>query len=65
MTSGDGIGDKCQDDKDGDRIPDYLDAHPYNRHEFATNFKRLQKQLINPHERRGKDPIWLVDSKVR
>ena len=65
LTLGDGFGDKCQTDKDGDKIPDFLDASPYNKKIYATNFKRLQKFLINPFERSGSDPSWYVDAKVR
>ncbi|KAK3717881.1 hypothetical protein QZH41_014881 [Actinostola sp. cb2023] len=60
---GDGFGDKCQNDLDGDKIPDDIDANPLNKYVFATDFRRLQKVLINPWEIPSNEPVWMVDSK--
>lgn len=65
LPTGNGLGDPCDGDFDGDKITDYEDACSINHHVTHTDFSRLQKIDLSPFERSSKPPVWAVDSTVR
>ena len=66
-STGNGLGDPCDGDFDGDKVTDYEDACSINHHVTRTDFSRLQKVNLSPFESSSaiKLPIWAVDSTVR
>ena len=65
LISGNGLGDPCDGDFDGDKIPDYEDACSINHHVTHTDFTNLIKIDLSPTERQSRPPIWAVDGTVR
>ena len=67
LSTGNGLGDPCDGDFDGDKVTDYEDACSINHHVTRTDFSRLQEIDLSPFESSSaiKPPIWAVDSTVR
>jgi len=67
LSTGNGLGDPCDGDFDGDKVTDYEDACSINHHVTRTDFSRLQTVDLSPFESSSKikPPIWAVDSTVR
>ena len=63
--SGDGVGDACQGDRDGDGIPDDQDASPLSKRikttEITENF--LHCQTVRFWDRQKRHPKWTVANK--
>ena len=64
-TAGDGRGDKCQDDNDGDGFDDVYDVCPDNGEIFATDFRAFQTVILDPEGDAQIDPNWIVLNQVR
>ena len=64
ILTGDGRGDPCQNDSDGDGVPDVDDVCPHNSLIFKTDFRRLQQVAMSPYEPYPQLPKWMVDKKV-
>ena len=62
--TGDGIGDRCVKDFDGDGVPNHLDACPVDKFVTRTDFTKMQFVKVNPYQKPANNPIWLVDRKV-
>ena len=61
---GDGRGDLCEDDFDGDMIKDYLDDCPANRNVTVLDFRSLILIPLDPIGSSQKDPKWTIRNKV-
>ena len=64
FLTGDGRGDPCQDDYDGDGTPDDQDVCPLNSLIHRTDFRRFQQVALSPNEGYPVLPKWMVDQKV-
>lgn len=62
---GDGIGDSCSSDYDGDRIPDTEDTCPNNNHITRADFREHQTVSLDPYGDSQVDPEWKVSNEVR
>lgn len=60
---GNGVGDKCEKDFDGDLIPDPLDNCPNNSVIFATDFSKYQTVVLDPVGESQTDPDWVIYNK--
>ena len=67
LSTGNGLGDPCDGDFDGDKVTDYEDACSINHHVTHTDFSRLQKVDLSPFESSSviQPAMWAVDSTVR
>ena len=63
MLLGDGRGDICQDDQDGDDIMDFMDNCPNNSKIYATDFRTYQTVVLDPHGDSQIDPNWVIYNK--
>ena len=63
VFSGDGRGDICQDDQDGDDIMDFMDNCPNNSKIYATDFRTYQTVVLDPHGDSQIDPNWVIYNK--
>ena len=61
--AGDGKGDICQDDQDGDNIVDFMDNCPNNSKIYATDFRTYQTVVLDPHGDSQIDPNWVIYNK--
>ena len=64
ILKGNGIGDKCEKDKDGDGVEDRYDNCIYNNKISNTSFKELNSVLLGPKEVSQHDPVWIVKDNV-
>ena len=64
QSAGDGVGDDCSVDYDGDRIPDTQDACPNNKDTAGTDFRGLQTVILDPYGDSQVDPEWKVYNEV-
>ena len=62
---GDGRGDVCEDDYDGDGYDDVYDVCPDNGEIFATDFRAFQTVILDPEGDSQIDPNWIVLNQVR
>ena len=62
--AGDGKGDICQDDQDGDNIVDFMDNCPNNSKIYATDFRTYQTVVLDPHGDSQIDPNWVIYNKA-
>ena len=62
--TGNGIGNACEDDSDGDGVPDIDDVCPDNPLISATDFKRYQQVILDPLGDSQIDPIWSILNNV-
>ena len=60
---GDGVGDACEIDRDGDKIVDYLDNCPNNSQIYATDFRTYQTVVLDPEGDSQIDPNWVIYNK--
>lgn len=63
-VTGDGIGDDCSGDYDGDHIPDTQDVCPNNNKISRTDFRGLQTVVLDPYGDSQVDPEWIVHNQV-
>ena len=63
-AKGDGVGDSCSSDFDGDRIPDTEDACPNNNHITRADFREPQTVSLDPYGDSQVDPEWIVSNEV-
>ena len=61
--AGDGKGDICEDDTDGDDIVDFMDNCPNNSKIYATDFRTYQTVVLDPHGDSQIDPNWVIYNK--
>ena len=62
ISSGNGIGDACENDKDGDGTPDDKDVCPEDPSIQKTDFSNYMKVML---EKRGAvHPVWKVSNNV-
>ena len=64
IFSGNGVGDACQDDQDGDGAIDEYDACPANNAIKATDFSTYQTVALDPIGHEQKDPQWVILNEV-
>ncbi len=64
MHTGDGRGDLCEVDFDGDSIKDYLDDCPANRNVTVLDFRSLILIPLDPIGASQKDPKWNIRNNV-
>lgn len=67
LPKGNGLGDPCDGDFDGDKVTDYEDACSINHHVTRTDFSKLQKIDLSPFESSSviRPAMWAVGSTVR
>ena len=65
VLPGDGRGDVCEDDYDGDGYDDVYDVCPDNGEIFATDFRAFQTVILDPEGDSQIDPNWIVLNQVR
>jgi thrombospondin 2/3/4/5 len=61
--NGNGIGDVCETDNDGDNILNNLDPCPFNNKIISTDFRKFQRIRLDPVGDNQKDPRWLLYNK--
>lgn len=59
IISGNGVGDICQGDFDGDKVPNYLDNCPNNSKIYSTDFTTYQTVVLDPEGDSQIDPNWV------
>lgn len=64
LFQGDGVGDSCSSDYDGDRIPDTEDACPNNNQITKADFRGLQIVALDPYGDSQVDPVWKINNEV-
>lgn len=57
---GNGVGDVCENDKDGDGVIDIEDVCPENALISSTDFRKLDLVRLDPHGIAQLDPNWVV-----
>ena len=57
---GDGRGDACEDDTDGDGYPDHFDVCPDNGDLHSTDFRAFQTVILDPEGDAQIDPQWII-----
>ena len=60
LSPGDGIGDRCDLDNDGDGINDDEDVCPDNGLVKATDFRSYQTVVLDPEGESQIDPNWVI-----
>ena len=60
FSSGNGKGDACELDEDGDGIPNILDNCPNNSMIYATDFRSFRSVILDPEGESQADPHWVV-----
>ena len=63
--AGDGRGDACEDDIDGDGYPDDFDVCPDNGDLHSTDFRAFQTVILDPVGDAQIDPQWIILNDVR
>lgn len=61
---GNGVGDACEGDFDGDGVPDSVDTCPRNAKLFKTDFTDYEPISLDPSGRQQVDPLWKVVDNV-
>ena len=61
---GDGVGDVCSSDYDGDHIQDTEDACPNNNQITRADFREPQTVSLDPYGDSQVDPEWKVSNEV-
>lgn len=61
---GNGIGDKCEDDADGDGFFNEYDVCPENPEILSTDFRQYQTVVLDPHGESQIDPNWVIYNEV-
>ena len=58
--TGNGRGDACDHDNDGDGYPDVEDVCPDNSQIFRTDFRAYQTVVLDPEGESQIDPNWII-----
>lgn len=61
---GNGVGDICEIDKDGDGSEDFIDVCPHNGNIYATDFRAYQTVILDPEGDSQIDPNWVILNQV-
>ena len=61
---GNGKGDVCENDEDGDGHPDMFDVCPDNGEIYATDFRAYQTVILDPEGDSQIDPNWIILNQV-
>ena len=64
LPAGNGIGDVCEEDFDGDGVINSMDTDPNNSKMQRTDFSDPLIVAIDPTNRRQIRPIWRVSNNV-
>lgn len=64
LFTGDGYGDACVDDMDGDGYLDAEDVCPEHKDIHSTDFRSFQTILLDPVGDSQIDPEWLILNQV-
>ena len=62
ISSGNGIGDACENDKDGDGTPDNMDVCPEDPSIQKTDFSDFMEVMLE--KSRTVHPVWKVSNNV-
>lgn len=65
MLSGNGVGDLCEGDSDGDGVPNHIDVCPHHKDIHKTDFRTYKEIALDPKGRAQIDPIWKVFDEVK
>ena len=65
LTTGNGRGDVCETDFDGDGQPDTIDVCPDNGVIKRTDFTAYQTVILDPEGESQIDPNWVILNDVR
>ena len=64
LSTGNGVGDACENDLDKDGVPDSLDACSCNKNVKKTDFRSDFKIALDPKGQAQIDPVWRVFDEV-
>lgn len=64
LSSGNGVGDVCEDDFDNDAVVDPLDVCPESAEVTLTDFRAYQTVILDPEGDAQIDPNWVVLNQV-
>lgn len=66
FPSGDGVGNACEDDTDGDGVPDVMDVCPMNADIQKTDFRDSMPVLLSPDPNgyTNRNPVWRINNNV-
>ncbi len=64
VAPGNGRGDVCETDSDGDGVVDRDDVCPDDGRITATDFRAYQTVILDPEGDAQKDPNWVVFNEV-